>query len=189
MPRSVSGNYTLPLPPVVPNTTIEAAWANTTDDDIAQALTDSLDRYGRGGMVAPFRLTDGSQTVPAWAFSAETGTGMWRDGNGILAVSVQGAKVGQWSALGYTGVLAGPFDVTGPVDFDGPLYLTYDVQPITLAGANAAIVWYQAGFNLSVIARDDASGQFSFLNPPAHGAASGRPRCPGATPFSMARLT
>ena len=117
MPRSVSGNYTLPLPPVVPNTTIEADWANTTDDDIAQALTDSLDRYGRGGMAAPFRLVDGSETVPAFAFASETGTGLWRDGAGVLAVSVQGAKVGQWSALGYSG------NFTGPIAFDGQVGL------------------------------------------------------------------
>jgi|GEM_PF-3364801 len=107
MPRSVSGNYTLPLPPVVANTVIQAAWANTTHDDMAQAITDSLDRFGRGGMVAPFRIVDGTAASPALAFSAETGTGLWRDGTGVLAFSVLGAKVGQWSAAG---LLAG--DIT-----------------------------------------------------------------------------
>lgn len=107
MPRSVSGNYTLPLPPVVANTVIQAAWANTTNDDIAQAITDSLDRYGRGGLVAPFRIVDGIVTAPALAFAAETGTGLWRDGTGVLAISVLGSKVGQWSAAG---LLAG--DIT-----------------------------------------------------------------------------
>ncbi|RPJ58017.1 MAG: hypothetical protein EHM24_28995, partial [Acidobacteria bacterium] len=108
MPRSVSGNYTLPLPPVAANTVIQAAWANTSLDDIAQGITDSLDRYGRGGLVAPFRFIDGSEALPAWAFSSETGTGMWRDpGGGILAISILGSKVAQWSAAG---LLAG--DIT-----------------------------------------------------------------------------
>lgn len=145
MPRSVSGNYTLPLPPVVPNTTIEATWANTTDDDIAQALTDSLDRYGRGGMVAPFRLVDGSESIPAWAFAAETGTGMWRDGAGNLSVSVQGAKVGEWSTLGYSGNFSGPvaFDgpITGPVTFTdaATFQSTVYVSGVFKAAANVAL--------------------------------------------------
>jgi len=72
MPRNVSGTYSLPLPPVVANTVIQSAWANTTTDDIAQGITDSLDRNGRGGMIAPFRLVDGSVLQPAFAFSSES---------------------------------------------------------------------------------------------------------------------
>ncbi len=119
MPRNVSGTYTLPLPPVVPATVIQAAWANTTTDDIAQGITDSLDRQGRGGMIAPFRLVDGAAASPALSFSAETGTGLYRQGAGIMSVSIMGVKVGQWSSTGYTGALAGPFTVTGAVDFTG----------------------------------------------------------------------
>jgi hypothetical protein len=158
MPRSVSGNYTLPLPPVVPNTTIEAAWANTTDDDIAQALTDSLDRFGRGGMVAPFRLVDGAEAIPAWAFSAETGTGMYRESAGVMSVSIQGAKVGQWSAAGYTGLFSGiitgdfTFDGTvtfdGPAVFDNPVLFTanapvemQDEFPLTFSHPGATVIW------------------------------------------------
>jgi hypothetical protein len=119
MPRNVSGTYTLPLPPVVPATVIQAAWANTTTDDIAQGITDSLDRQGRGGMIAPFRLVDGAAASPALSFSAETGTGLYRQGAGIMSVSIMGVKVGQWSSTGYTGALAGPFNLTGDVSFTG----------------------------------------------------------------------
>jgi hypothetical protein len=119
MPRNVSGTYTLPLPPVVPNTVIQAAWANSTTDDIAQGITDSLDRNGRGGMIAPFRLTDGTVAQPAWAFNAETGTGMYREAPGILSLAVMGVKVGQFAAAGFTGTLAGPFNLSGNVTFTG----------------------------------------------------------------------
>jgi len=123
MPRSVSGNYTLPLPPVVPNTVILSAWANTTLEDVAQALTNSLDRGGSGGMTAPFRLVDGNEGVPAFAFNAETGTGLWRNGPGVMAVSIQGDMVGFWSSNGYTGAFTGNMDgnftMTGDIAFDG----------------------------------------------------------------------
>jgi hypothetical protein len=79
MPRNVSGTYSLPLPPVVPNTTIATTWANPTLDDIAAALTDSLSRSGNGGMSAPFLLVDGTEAAPALAFSSSPGSGIWLD--------------------------------------------------------------------------------------------------------------
>jgi hypothetical protein len=119
MPRNVSGTYTLPLPPVVPNTVIQAAWGNTTTEDIAQGITDSLDRQGRGGMLAPFRLPDGGVLQPAWAFNAETGTGAYRESPGVLSFAIMGVKVGQFSAAGFKANLVGPFTVTGAIDFIG----------------------------------------------------------------------
>jgi len=89
MPRNVSGNYSLPLPPVVADTTIEADWANTTDDDLAQALTDSLDRAGRGGMTAPLKLVDGTEALPGLTFNSQSGTGVYR-GSAVLGFSHTG---------------------------------------------------------------------------------------------------
>jgi hypothetical protein len=121
MPRNVSGTYSLPLPPVVPNTVIQAAWANTTENDIAQAITDSLDRNGRGGMIAPFRLIDGTVSQPAFAFSSETGTGLYRASAGVMGVAVMGVEVGQWSSAGYSGNIAGNTEITGNATVDGTL--------------------------------------------------------------------
>ena len=121
MPRNVSGTYTLPLPPVVPNTTIESDWANDTLADISQALTDSLDRYGRGGLTAPFRLIDGTAPQPAWAFNSETGTGMYKAAPGQLGVSIQGTAVGGWTSDGYSGLfnqIDGDLTFTGIPTFD-----------------------------------------------------------------------
>jgi hypothetical protein len=131
MPRNVSGTYSLPLPPVVPNTVIQAAWANTTTDDIAQGITDSLDRNGRGGMIAPFRLVDGSVLQPAFAFASETGTGLYKVSPGIMGVAVMGVQVAQWSGSAYSLAtdlnVTGDLGVTGNIAFNGSLSITGDV--------------------------------------------------------------
>jgi hypothetical protein len=58
MPRDSSGIYTLVTGnPVIKGEPIVASWANPTLDDIAAALTQSLDRYGNGGMLAPLVLS------------------------------------------------------------------------------------------------------------------------------------
>jgi hypothetical protein len=103
MPRNVSGTYSLPLPPVVPNTTIESVWANSTLDDIAAAITDSLSRSGTGGMSAPFRLVDGTEAQPALAFNSQTGTGLWIDATS-LNFSFQGASKFEIAAGDITGL-------------------------------------------------------------------------------------
>jgi len=91
MPRNSSGVYTLPAGnPVVSGTVVTSEWANTTLDDVAQAITDSLDRNGRGGMLSPFLFADGSELAPGLAWTNEPSTGMYRAGNGDLRVTVLG---------------------------------------------------------------------------------------------------
>lgn len=140
MPRNASGTYTLPLPPVVPDTVIESVWANTTNDDVAQALTDSLDRYGRGSMVAPLRFVDGLVSAPGFAWQAETGTGFYRESAGVMSVAVLGAKVGQWSASGIT-MAAGKSLVSPSITVQGGLQgvLTISTTTTFLAGGAAVV--------------------------------------------------
>jgi len=84
MPRNASGTYTLPSGnPVVAGTTIEASWANTTLNDVANELTNSLSRTGSGGMLAPFRLADGTLGAPGIAFLNETSSGLYRPSAGL----------------------------------------------------------------------------------------------------------
>jgi hypothetical protein len=78
MPRNSSGIYSLPNSPVVPDTIIESADENTTRNDIESELTNSLDRNGRGGMLAPFRVVDGTITVPGLSWIAEPTSGWYR---------------------------------------------------------------------------------------------------------------
>lgn len=76
MPRDASGTYSPPLADVTPGDTITSSWANTTIDDIAQALTESLSREGDGGMNAPFLNASGVVGAPGITWT-ETPTMGW----------------------------------------------------------------------------------------------------------------
>ena len=142
MPRNQSGTYALPLPPVVANTTIDATWANTTDDDMASALTDSLSRTGKGGMAGPFKLVDGTVGGPGMAFDAEVGTGVYRESAGVMAFAIQGAKVSSWSSAGLS-ILTGKVinvDNTAPISVLTTTSVGTEAKPygFVVAGAMAA---------------------------------------------------
>jgi len=97
MPRDLSGDYYLPNGnPVASGTIIQSTWANTTMDDIAAALSDSLDRYGRGGMLAPFKFFDGTVQAPGATWANEPNTGLYRAGGGDLRMSVLATDVMKW---------------------------------------------------------------------------------------------
>ena len=94
MARSPSGVYTLPAGnPVASGTIIQAAWANTTMNDIATALTDSLDREGRGGMNAPLKFADGAAATPGITWINEPTTGWYRAAAGDIRASVLGSDL------------------------------------------------------------------------------------------------
>ena len=121
MPRNASGVYTLPLPPVVSNTVIESLWANSTMDDIAEALSDSLSR-STGVMTGPFRLIDGTVVQPGLGFLAEPSSGLFRQSSGVVGMTVLGVAKQTWNANGttivgdisYQGAVALPSTVTFP---------------------------------------------------------------------------
>jgi hypothetical protein len=103
MPRNSAGTYTLPTGnPVVAGTTIEASWANTTLSDVANELTNSLSRTGAGGMLAPFRIADGSLSAPGLAFTNETSSGLYRVGSGDIRMAAIGVSVMQFTTTSVT---------------------------------------------------------------------------------------
>ncbi len=103
MPRNSSGTYSLPSGnPVAPNTIIETAWANPTMSDLGSALTDSLDRFGRGSMLAPIKEVDGVFNAPAYTFAAESTLGIYRPSSGVLGVAVAGLTALSISATAAT---------------------------------------------------------------------------------------
>lgn len=103
MPRNSSGTYSLPAGnPVVTGTLIETNWANPTMSDIGSAITDSLDRFGRGGMLAQLKLADGTLAAPAFAFNSEASTGLYRPAAATLNVSVLGTLVASFTNLAIT---------------------------------------------------------------------------------------
>lgn len=98
MPRNSSGVYTLPdaYNPVTPGTVITSAWANNTLTDIATAITDSLDRNGRGGMNVALEFADGNVAAPGITWAAELSSGFYRAGLGDMRVSILGSDLFRW---------------------------------------------------------------------------------------------
>ena len=92
MPRDGSGGYTPPAGnPVLPNTTIESNWANSTVNDLGAEIQDSLSRSGKGTMSVPFRAVDGSAAMPGYTFASELNSGIYRAGPGDIRSSVLGS--------------------------------------------------------------------------------------------------
>ena len=89
MSRDASGNYTLPVGnPVVTDTVIESNWANDTMSDVKTEITNSLDRQGKGGMLAPLKGTDGTKAAPAFSFTNAFSTGFYRAGTNDVRLSL-----------------------------------------------------------------------------------------------------
>lgn len=102
--RNGSGTYSLPAGnPVVTNTTISSTWANTTLSDIGTELTNSLDRNGRGPMLAPLALQNGTAAAPSETFASDTTTGWYRFGANIWGFSASGVSTG--ITLSATGIV------------------------------------------------------------------------------------
>ena len=101
MPRDSAGNYNLVSGnPVQSGEVISSSWANNTLNDVAVALSDSLDRNGRGGMLAPFRFADGTNLLPGASWTNETTTGLYRFDGGDLRLSVLTQDVMRWQTTG-----------------------------------------------------------------------------------------
>lgn len=101
MPRDAAGSYTLVAGnPVLSGTVISSSWANTTLNDVSTALTDSLDRYGRGGMLASFRFADGTKLLPSASFVNETSSGLYREDSGDVRMAILTQDVMRWQTSG-----------------------------------------------------------------------------------------
>lgn len=89
MARNSGGLYTLPssVNPVVTGTTITSTWANTTLDDLANELTNSVDRGGRGAMTAPLQCVPGTVAAPGVTFAGATNYGLAKSGATLTAVA------------------------------------------------------------------------------------------------------
>jgi hypothetical protein len=118
--RNSTGTYSLPTGnPVVPGTTISTTWANNTLSDISTELTNSLDRSGRGAMLAPLQHSSGTVTSPSLTFSSEPGSGIYRAGTNDVRMSVNQTDAQKWApgASTFPGTLA----VTGATTLSGLL--------------------------------------------------------------------
>lgn len=136
MPRNSSGVYTLPGGnPVTPGDVIEAEWANTTLEDVANELTNSLSRTGAGGMLAPFRIADGNISAPGLSYLNETNTGLYRSGSGSTWMAVLGVNVAQFSTVGLTIASAKALTALGNASVGG----TFGVTGATTLASTLAV--------------------------------------------------
>lgn len=91
MPRDSGGTYTLTSGnPVTAGSVVATTWGNTLFSDLATEITNSLDRSGRGGMLAALKGVDGSASAPTFGFTAESNTGFWRASAGRAMLSLLG---------------------------------------------------------------------------------------------------
>jgi hypothetical protein len=135
MARDASGNYTLPgvVNPVVSGTPITITWGNSTLADIQTALTDSLDRQGRGSMTQPLKLPDGTAALPALTFANDTNTGIYRIGNDSIGFVTGAALRATLSATGTWAFPAPSSGVAHTIEGDG---ISDTLRLNTASGAN-----------------------------------------------------
>ena len=100
MPRDSQGLYSLPLPAVRPGDLIESAWANTTLNDVANALTGSLPRDGTAAMTGALTLSAAPITGLRQATTKEYVDNFMAFGSG-LAVGAVIAYSGSVAPIGY----------------------------------------------------------------------------------------
>lgn len=87
MPRNSGGTYSLPAgQPVVSGTTIASSPFNTLTSDLASEVTDSLDRSGKGAMLAALALVNGTTLLPGLTFSSLATLGLYNN-SGVLSVA------------------------------------------------------------------------------------------------------
>lgn len=101
--RNSTGQYSLPAGnPVVSGTTISSSWANNTLADLSVEMTNSLDRQGRGGMLAPLKLSNGSASQPSISWTSDPDSGLYRAGANDVRMQVDGVQSQQWTSTGTT---------------------------------------------------------------------------------------
>lgn len=99
--RNAGGTYSLPSGnPVVAGTTISASWANTTLSDLGTEITDSLNRSGKGAMLAPLQLSNGTSSLPSLTFGSETSSGLYRAGSQDVRLQLNATMIQKWASNG-----------------------------------------------------------------------------------------
>lgn len=94
MARSSSGQYSkLANTAAVSGQTASSTAYNSQMDDVASALTDSLDRTGKGAMQAQFKATDGTLANPGIAFASQLNSGAYRVSDSQWVIVQNGVAV------------------------------------------------------------------------------------------------
>ncbi len=194
MARDSSGNYSLPSGnPVVTGTSIDSTWANDTMDDLASEVTNSLERNGKGGMLAALRGIDGTKAAPAVSWTNETGSGFYRAGAGDVRITVLGVDIARfhssngfqiWNGASWdtivvtTGGLDNVVEDTTPqlggnLDVNGKSIVSASNGAITITpnGTGDIILdgqkWPQADGTVNQILKTNGAGQTAWTSTPS----------------------
>lgn len=170
MSRNTAGTYTLPLPPVIPGEFVEAEWANDTLDDVAQALSDSLDRFGRGGMQAPFKFLDGTLAAPGISWQNEPTSGFSRGELGVMQAVILGAEALKITASGIT---AKEFFTTAPATSGSSLMSRDAVTAALVPYQLIASAWHTGNFDPGTKQNVATAWNTSNFNPAAYAPLNG----------------
>ncbi len=115
MPRDNNGNYTLPAGnPVASGTTVTSAWANDTMNDLANEMSDSLSRQGKGGFTGPVSFISGDNNNPGIRWIDEGNTGFYRAATNDMRAVVAGADIARFTAAGFDTFVGGSWQPVPP---------------------------------------------------------------------------
>lgn len=107
MPRNSAGLFTIAEPAFIPGTTALSAKVNSNNSDIGAEITDSLNRSGKGGMLAQLKLTDGTAAAPSPSYTSAADMGVWRNGANDFRVTAGSAvSAMRWTLTAITSFLA-----------------------------------------------------------------------------------
>jgi hypothetical protein len=114
--RNSSGTDSAINGPFVAGTVISSSAINARFADAETELTSSLDRSGRGGMLAALRGIDGTKAAPAFSWTSEVGSGLYRNGTNDVRMSVNATDAVQFTPTGVlvpVGITSAPLVITG----------------------------------------------------------------------------
>lgn len=98
MARNASGTYSREVNAYTDGAVIRADDHNTEHDDFGAEITDSLNRSGKGGMLAGLKLINGLVGTPAFYFASGTTTGMYLNAAGDLRIALTAADIARFTA-------------------------------------------------------------------------------------------
>jgi len=158
--RNSSGTDSAVNGPYASGQVISSTQINARFADAETEITNSLDRSGRGGMLAPLRGTLGSNAAPAFSFTSDTDTGAYSAGANLFDVAAGGTKIQEWSTTGTS--VTGTATVSSTLGVTGASSLTGNVDVGTTAQGNAttrkALTFNAGGFAAPQAPFTDSNG-------------------------------
>jgi hypothetical protein len=136
--RNSSGTMSAINGPYVAGTVISSSVINARLADIETELSDSKSRSGKGDFSAPVRAADGTVASPAWSWTSETGSGLYRIGSSDIGFAIAGTKKLELTATAFTITPNTTVSGTLAVTSTTALSDTLSVAKSGTAAANAA---------------------------------------------------